>query len=184
MGQSGNLRNSAKMTGFESSCYATFMLKFLSPFLYIQLSPERLSVRNIKTRTTIAERPDVAISHAPRRVIVAIGDNAQVAANASGALLVNPFAHPRSIVSDFTVAEQVIKHFVRRSLGNGLFSFAPRIVMHPLGDPEGGYTQVEMRALRELAEAAGASQVGLWTGKEATDDELLASQTIYEGWTA
>lgn len=159
------------------------MLKFLSTFLYIQLSPERICVRNLKTGTTIVERPEIAISQMPRRVIIAIGDNAREAALSTGALLVNPFAHPRSIVSDFTVAEQVVKHFVRRSMDNSLFSCAPRIVMHPIGEPEGGFTQVEMRALRDLAEAAGASKVGLWTGKEANDDELLTSQAIYEGWT-
>lgn len=160
------------------------MLNFLSPLLYVQLSAERLSVRNVKSGITLAERPEIAISQPPRRVILAIGDSARETARASGALLVNPFAHPRSIVSDFTVAEQVLKHFVKRSLGNGVFSIAPRIVMHPMGDPEGGFTQVEMRAIRELGQAAGASKVGLWTGKQANDDELLASQTIYQGWRA
>lgn len=159
------------------------MLNFLAPLLYVQLSPERLCVRNVKTGITIAERPDVAISQPPRRTIVAIGDSAREAARASGALLVNPFAHPRSIVSDFTVAEQVLKHFVKRSLGHGVFSMAPRIVMHPMGDPEGGFTQVEMRAIRELGEAAGASKVGLWAGRSASDEELLASRSIYQGWT-
>lgn len=160
------------------------MLNFLSPLLYVQLSPERLSVRNVKTGVTIAETPEIAILQSPRRVILAIGDNARESARASGAFLVNPFAHPRSIVSDFTVAEQVLKHFVKRTLGNGVFSMAPRIVMHPMGDPEGGFTQVEMRALRELGRAAGASKVGLWTGKSARDEELLASQTLHQGWEA
>jgi rod shape-determining protein MreB and related proteins len=160
------------------------MLNYLSPLLYVQLSPDRLSVRNVKTGVTIAERPDIAVSQKPRRIIIAVGDNAQVAAQASGALLLNPFAHPRSIISDFTTAEQVLKHFVKRSLGNGVFSMAPRIVMHPMGEPEGGFTQVEMRALRELGEAVGASKVGLWTGKAANDKELLDSRTIYEGWSA
>ena len=77
----------------------------------------------------------------------------------------NPFAHSRSLVSDFTVAEQLIKVFVRRLLGRHLLTPSPRIVIHLLGDPESGFTQVERRAFREMALGAGASSVVVWSGR-------------------
>ena len=45
--------------------------------------------------------------------------------------------------------------------------------MHPLGTPAGGFTQIERRALRELALGAGASTVFLKEGEPLTDEELL-----------
>lgn len=58
---------------------------------------------------------------------------------------------------------------------------SPHIVIHPLGDPEGGFTQVELRALRELANAAGASKVNVWTGRPLTDEELLTRKPPAQG---
>ncbi len=68
-------------------------------------------------------------------------------------------------MSDFTLAEVVLRYFVRRALGNGWLTPSPRILLHPLGDPEGGFTQVEWRAFRELALGAGASKAYLWSGR-------------------
>lgn len=95
--------------------------------------------------------------------------------------VVNPFAHPRSLVSDFTVAEQLLKAAVRKMTGKGIFSVAPRIVMHPLGDPEGGFTQIERRAIREMGLGAGASKVVVWVGRNLTDAELLSETYPAEG---
>jgi rod shape-determining protein MreB len=49
----------------------------------------------------------------------------------------------------------------------------PRVVIHPLGNPAGGFTQIERRAFREMALGAGASIVHVWTGRPLTDQELL-----------
>ncbi|MDR2220850.1 MAG: rod shape-determining protein [Methylobacillus sp.] len=149
------------------------MLSVLQPVIYIQISPNRLTLKNLKTGETIAEIPEVAISAPPKRRVLAVGPQARQAAKASpGAEVVNPFAHPRTLISDFTAAEMLVKHQVRRILGNSIFFLAPRIVIHPLGSPEGGFTQIEHRAIHELAISAGASAAWIRTGHPLTDDEI------------
>lgn len=152
------------------------MLASLVPVLYIQIAPDRITVRNPKSGLTVSEVPEMAISAAPKQIILAIGPQARGVAAAQAAQLVNPFAHPRSLVSDFTVAEQLLKHYVRQVQGRSLLAISPIIVIHPLGDPEGGFTQVERRAFAEMARGAGASQVVVWTGRPLTDQELLSRQ--------
>jgi rod shape-determining protein MreB len=152
------------------------MLSRLVPVLYIQIAPDRITVRNPKSGLTVSEVPEMAISAAPKETILAIGPQARGVAAAHAAQLVNPFAHPRSLVSDFTVAEQLLKHYVRQVQGRSLLAISPVIVIHPLGDPEGGFTQVERRAFSEMARGAGASQVVVWTGRPLTDQEVLSRQ--------
>ena len=61
------------------------------------------------------------------------------------------------VIADFTVTEQMLKHFIRKVNPARLFSFNPRIVICvPYGS-----TQVERRAIREAAYGAGASKVEL-----------------------
>jgi len=61
------------------------------------------------------------------------------------------------VIADFVVTEQMIKHSSRRCTTRGCFSPSPRIIICvPCGS-----TQVERRAIRDAALAAGASQVYL-----------------------
>ncbi len=150
------------------------MLSALLPLVYIQITPELLTVRNVKTGTTVAEIPELAISTSGKPVILAVGPQARLAAASEPAKVVNPFAHPRTLVSDFTAAEQLLKYQLLRVLKSSIWRPAPCVVMHPMGMAEGGYTQVERRAFREMALGAGASQVFLWIGRPLTDAELLA----------
>lgn len=150
------------------------MLSALTPLIYVQISPERLTLRNPKSGQTLSEVPELAISLPPQRRITAVGAQARLAAASEPADIVNPFAHPRSLISDFTVAEQLLKHQLKAMHARSWLAASPHIVIHPLGEPEGGFTQVELRALRELASAAGASKVNVWTGRALTDEELMA----------
>lgn len=166
--------------------YSLFKPKFLrrifaslSSVIYCQLSPEKITIRNVKTGETISEIPEVAISTSPKKIL-AVGTDARQAAAKQPADVVNPFAHPRSMVSDFTVAEQLLKHYLRRSRGNSFLSFAPIVVIHPLGKPAGGFTQVENRAFREMALGAGACEVTVWNGRNLTDQEILSRRFPFE----
>lgn len=154
---------------------------FFNKCLYVQLSPDRLTVRDPKTGKQFSEIPEVAIVHDPKARIAGIGMDARSAVAGLNGKVVNPFAHPRSLVSDFTVAEQLLKTAVKKMSGKGIFSMAPRVVMHPLGNPEGGYTQIELRAIREMGLGAGASKVVVWTGRNLTDSELLTGKYPAEG---
>jgi len=157
------------------------MFSFFTNVLYVQLSPERLTVRNSKTGKTISEVPEVAISEGSKGKIVAVGSEARASQTSQPVKIVNPFAHPRSLVSDFTVGEQLLKLFIRRLCGQSIFAVSPEIVMHPQGEPAGGLTQIEIRALYEMARGAGASQVKVWQGRALTDQELLSRQFPPDG---
>lgn len=148
------------------------MLRSLLPVFYVRISPDRLVVTNVKTGESISEVPEVAATRDPARV-VGTGNQARAAAARSAGVVVNPFSHPRTLISDFTSAEQLLKAFLRRLVKNRWLMPSPRIIIHPLGDPEGGFTQIERRALRELALSAGAAQVTLWVGRELTQQEIL-----------
>jgi rod shape-determining protein MreB len=61
------------------------------------------------------------------------------------------------VIADFTVTEQMLKHFIKRVHESRLFKPSPRIIICvPCGS-----TQVERRAIRESAIGAGASRVFL-----------------------
>ncbi|MDR0701398.1 MAG: rod shape-determining protein [Azoarcus sp.] len=61
------------------------------------------------------------------------------------------------VIADFEVTEQMIKQFIKRVHDSRLLSPSPRIIICvPCGS-----TQVERRAIRDAAHAAGASQVYL-----------------------
>ncbi|WP_294769415.1 rod shape-determining protein [uncultured Rhodoferax sp.] len=149
------------------------MLNLLAPLLYIQVSPERLTVRNPKTGSSWSEVPEVAISKARTLKILAIGAEARLHSATEGVQIVNPFGHPRTMVGDFTAGEALLRLAVQRVHPRHWWSSKPRVVLHLLGDPLGGFTQVELRAFREMAWGAGAVDVVMWLGAALTDVQLL-----------
>ena len=157
------------------------MLTSLIPTVYVQVSPERLTVRNARTGVAISEIPEIAIARDPKATIVGVGTEARLHKSTLSVEIINPFAHPRSLVSDFIVGEQLLKAFLRRVMGNSIFAISPKVVIHPLGDPDGGFTQIEIRALREMAIGAGASRVVVWQGRVLNDQELLSGQFPSDG---
>jgi rod shape-determining protein MreB len=153
------------------------MFPSLSPVIYCQLSPQRITIRNVKSGESLSDIPEMAISTStsPKKIL-AVGAEARQAAANQSAEVINPFAHPRSMVSDFTSGEQLLKYYFCRYGGGSFFRLAPRVVMHPLGTPAGGFTQIENRAFHEMALGAGASEVTVWNGRNLTDQELLSRQ--------
>ena len=154
---------------------------FFGSTLYVQIAPDRLAVRDPKSGKMFSEPPEMAIAHSPKVKIVGIGSEARQRSIEPSVELVNPFAHPRSLVSDFTVGEQLLKAVLARVNGGSVLAVAPRVVMHPLGDPAGGFTQVEIRAFHEMALGAGASEVTVWQGRALTDQELMSGTFPSDG---
>jgi len=152
------------------------MFAFIHPPLYIRLSPYRLTVRNVKTGEFISEPPEIALSRGPKPKVLGVGDDAALHKSSKSAQVINPFTHPRSMVSDFTNGQRVVKAFVQKLEKIHPLSVSPRMVFHPQGDPAGGFTQVEIRAFHELALGAGASQVTIWQGQDLTDEQVRSQQ--------
>lgn len=156
---------------------------FLQPLLCLQIAPTQVIVRNLRNNTTLTEPAELALDRQDKKPrVLGFGSQAGAAAAAeAGAQLLRPFAHPRSLVSDFLSAELLLRAMVRQSLGKGLLAVSPRVVMHPMGAPEGDFTAVELRAFRELALGAGASHVHVWTGRPLTDEELRSGRFPTQG---
>ena len=69
------------------------------------------------------------------------------------------------VVADFATAEKMLQYFIRKASQRRLFSIGPRVLICvPCGA-----TQVERRAIRAAAEAAGARKVYLY------EEPLLAA---------
>jgi rod shape-determining protein MreB len=149
------------------------LLRYFQPVVYVTLQPDSLSVRDVASGRNVTEPPLAAISRESKKRLLGVGEAARLAVASQDAELVNPFKHSRSLVSDFTVAEVVLKGFMKKLFAGRFFVGSPIVVLHPRVNPEGGFTQIEIRALRELAIGAGAAKVFVWHGRDLADDELL-----------
>jgi rod shape-determining protein MreB len=92
--------------------------------------------------------------------VLAVGEEAKVMLGKTPGNIraIRPMAD--GVIADFEVAEEMIKHFIRKV--NGRLSFAsPQVIICV----PSGSTAVERRAIQESAEAAGARRVfggGYW----------------------
>jgi rod shape-determining protein MreB and related proteins len=82
------------------------------------------------------------------------------------------FTTTRLLIGQFGAAEAALKEALKKVVGGGLFAVSPRIVIQPLEMADGGLSEVEERALRELALGAGAAKVVVWLGHELSDAEV------------
>ncbi|WP_165681659.1 rod shape-determining protein [Metapseudomonas otitidis] len=161
------------------------MLDALFPLLYIRLTSRSLTGLNVKSGKALEEPPLLAIRRSSdgKVEIVAMGHATGQLEGQPQVCLVNGFEHPRSLLSDFPVAEQTLRMFVRQLAPKTVYSAAPVLVLHPQEHLEGGLTMIETRGLHELCRSAGARKVHLWVGRELTREELLARQFPTEGGT-
>jgi rod shape-determining protein MreB len=65
------------------------------------------------------------------------------------------------LLADFTMAEHQLKGGIKK-LRQSILS--PNILIHPMELTDGGLTQVELRAFRELGLGVGGSKVATWEG--------------------
>ena len=157
------------------------MLKYFRPTVYAQLDADRLAVRDVRTGRSYAARPVGAVLNGPTRKVMRVGDDALTASAERPLEIVNPFKHPRMLIADFTLGQQVLRGFLKKLYASSLLPRLPVLVLHPRVDPEGGFTQIEVRALHELGQGAGASRVLVWHGRELLQRELLSLQLTSGG---
>ena len=85
-----------------------------------------------------------------------------------------PFTTTRLLLGQFQVAETLLKQAIRAIGSGSFFRVSPVVVIHPMEMVEGGLSEVEERALRELAKSAGARRVFVHIGAPLSDSEVLA----------
>lgn len=141
--------------------------------LYIQISPNQIRISAFDGSCLYEEPPIVAIQTVgEKKVIAAIGRDASRLEGKAGISLVNPLDHPRVIIGDFTISEKLLQHAVRTALNWRWVRPLTSAVIHSEGNLEGGLTQIESRALRELCLAAGIRKCFIYVGRPLTPSEL------------
>ncbi|WP_271103785.1 rod shape-determining protein [Pseudomonas tohonis] len=158
------------------------MIDSFSPLLYLKLTSGYLRGLDVKSGKVLEEPTVLAVrAQAGKRIPVAMGQAAKQLEGQPGIELLNGLDHPRTLLANFSVAEQTLKLFVRQLAPKTFYSAAPVLVMHPQERLEGGLTQLETRGLYELSRCAGARKVYVWVGRELTREELRAKQFPAEG---
>ncbi|HYS13774.1 MAG TPA: rod shape-determining protein, partial [Burkholderiaceae bacterium] len=138
-----------------------FLRSYFSSDLAIDLGTANTLIY-VRGKGIVLDEPSVvAISHEggpnAKRSIRAVGREAkQMLGKVPGNIeAIRPMKD--GVIADFTVTEQMLKQFIKMVHPSSLLAPSPRIIICvPCGS-----TQVERRAIKESAEAAGASQVFL-----------------------
>lgn len=84
-----------------------------------------------------------------------------------------PFSTTRLLLGQFQEAESLLRKALREIGSGSLFQVSPVIVIHPLEMVEGGLSEVEARAFRELALSSGARRAYVYVGAPLTDAEVV-----------
>ena len=92
-----------------------------------------------------------------RKTVLAVGKEAKSMLGRSPQSIEAIRPMKDGVIADFNITEEMIKHFIKKTISSNMFAPSPRIVICV---PYGA-TQVEKRAIRESAERAGAKQVFL-----------------------
>ncbi len=133
------------------------LLGFMSADIAIDLGTANTLVY-VKGRGIVLNEPSVvAIADVRgRKQVVAVGNEAkQMLGRTPGHIdAIRPMRD--GVIADFEVAEEMIKHFIRKVHNRRSFASPQVIVCVP-----SGATAVERRAIKESAESAGARRVAL-----------------------
>jgi hypothetical protein len=83
-----------------------------------------------------------------------------------------PFSTPRLLVGQLHAAAVCLEQAVKEAYGWSLPMMGPVLLIHPCEMVEGGLSEVEDHALRELAFMAGADKVAIWLGDALTMEQV------------
>lgn len=110
----------------------------------------------IKGKGVVLNEPSVVAINVDTDEILAVGEEARLMLGRTPANIVAVRPLKDGVISDFEVTERMLRYFVKKSCGSGRF-FKPRIMVCV----PSGVTEVEKRAVREAAAAAGGKDVFL-----------------------
>ncbi len=142
----------------------------LSLTIYIQIWEDRIKATEINSGKIYDEKPFIAIKKNAKgeETVTAVGSSVELLKNDSGIKVIKPFSHPRTLISNFVVAQKLLQYIIH-SLSKQKQKFlliSPLIVIHPMEKLEGGLTQIEFRAFKELALGAGSREALIYQGPE------------------
>ncbi len=143
--------------------------KLLNKFrstIYVQIWENRIRVVDYNNNHCFDEQPLVAIEvyKKGKNKVLAVGNNVK-SPSFKNCLIMNPFSHPRCLLLDFEVAEKLIQKVIKSFYKNQFYFLPPFIIIHPMEKLDGGLTQVEKRAFKELGYGAGGIDVVVYEGE-------------------
>lgn len=141
--------------------------------IYVRIDAGRLELLHAQSGREWADTAEVA-RHGPTGKVLAVGQEALTLRGSTDISHGNGFLHPRTPIADFVLAEIALKALIRRVMPRSWLAIAPTLVIHPVGRFDGGLTQVEIRALHELARGAGARRSLVWHGEGLDRAQLIA----------
>ena len=160
-----------KFHSLHSSIGFTMFGNFFNNKIYVKITPQLLTLISSEHSRIIEDIPLVAMDKENKAL--AVGAAAKLMGANQMVTIVNGFDHPRTIIGNFVAGELALQHFIQLFYkGSFSLSLRPIVIMHPLGEWEGGLTQVEIRALQDLALKAGGRKVYVWTGRILSKEEL------------
>jgi len=111
----------------------------------------------LKGKGIIVQEPSIVVINRQNGRVEAVGKRAKemLGKTPSGVLIIKPMRD--GVIADFEVAEKMLDYFIKKATDNRGFLLRPRIV---IGIPT-GITQVERRAVKDVALRAKASEVYL-----------------------
>ena len=138
-----------------------FLRRFYSQDIAIDLGTANTLIY-ARGRGIVLDEPSVVAirqEHGPngKQVVQAVGLDAKGMLGRTPASIKAIRPLKDGVISDFTVAELMLKHFIRKVLRPRLFGRSARIIV----SVPSGSTQVERRSIRESAIGAGASKAYL-----------------------
>jgi rod shape-determining protein MreB len=133
------------------------ILGFLSADMAIDLGTANTLVY-VKGRGIVLNEPSVVaiVSTRGKKQVLAVGDEAKMMLGRTPGNIeaIRPLRD--GVIADFEIAEEMIKHFIRKVHNRRSFASPQVIICVPSGS-----TAVERRAIQESAESAGARRVFL-----------------------
>jgi actin-like ATPase involved in cell morphogenesis len=119
---------------------------FKSKSIYIKIKRNHVEVTDLKTGKTVSQQAT------------------------------RPFSSTRNIVSNFNNANEAIESALKElGLRKSFFLLSFKILIHQLEGLEGGLSDIEKRALRDLAEMAGANKVYILEQTQPLSVELASA---------
>ena len=148
--------------------------------VYVRISSKALILRDSADGTELSIDPVLFVYGDGSKKRYALNSNVESLGDVRGASKrINGFKHPRTVLSDFIVAEQTLKLALRELFKDRRVAPNPILVLHPVEKTEGGLTWIERRAFMELGEGVGGRRVHVWEGRVLTDTELQ-SGTVFD----
>jgi rod shape-determining protein MreB len=135
---------------------------------YVRIDRTSISIRDASTGATFESAAKLGLDSANR--IVSVGD----ISSPNVVRIVEPFEHPRIVMSDFACASKLIQYGLHQLTRVKWITPSPILVLQPLMELTGGLSEIENRALLELGESAGARKTVIHCGKTLSDQEVIA----------